>query len=543
MNDTSAPPTLWQRSTTSRFLRWLFSWRTARRALMALLALVTLVAFGYGVENWRGRRVWHQFKTEHEARGERLDLKAFVPPPVPDEQNLAMTPLLKPLHTFVLDEKRKQHRLPPNSPQPLLPISIHFKSGSRMKEPANGSLDNGILVDLAAWQEFYRGNTNYPQPAQPQSPALDVLTALSKYDAAFQELHAAAATRPLCRFNVPYDDDCPFAILLPHLAAMKGLALTTALRANARVAAGQTDAALTEMRLGLRLAEGVKPEPILISYLVRLAMLHITFQPAAEGLARHAWTDAQLAELDKLLGSVDLLSDYQLAMRGERGFGAATVDWLKRASAREAAGLMGDESSDFQFASELAFRFIPDGWLDQNKVNMGRMFDQYSLPAVDAKARRIHPDLAGGVESSPDVRSFAPYKFMARLLMPALSKVALRTARQQTLLDQLRIACALERHRLAKGAYPATLDVLVPRYLAAVPNDLIAGEPLKYQKTGETYQIYAVGWNQQDDGGKPAFLSRLLRTDSTRGDWVWRPPSDWPTGDPKEEAKSKTKLL
>ena len=37
------------------------------------------------------------------ARGERLDMAAFIPPRIPDEQNLAMTPLLKPLFEFEFD--------------------------------------------------------------------------------------------------------------------------------------------------------------------------------------------------------------------------------------------------------------------------------------------------------------------------------------------------------------------------------------------------------------------------------------------------------
>src|SRR3990172_7900987 len=49
----------------------------------------------YGVENWRGRRAWNQYRQKLEASGEKLDLRAFIPKPIPDEQNFAATPVVK----------------------------------------------------------------------------------------------------------------------------------------------------------------------------------------------------------------------------------------------------------------------------------------------------------------------------------------------------------------------------------------------------------------------------------------------------------------
>jgi hypothetical protein len=74
------------------FLRWLFSWRTARRATIALACFVTFIALVYTEEDWRGKRAWKQCKAELEAKGAILDWSAFIPPPVPDEQNFFKAP-------------------------------------------------------------------------------------------------------------------------------------------------------------------------------------------------------------------------------------------------------------------------------------------------------------------------------------------------------------------------------------------------------------------------------------------------------------------
>src|SRR5713101_5527566 len=86
-----AQPSIWERSTLVRFSRWLFS----RRTLIVVAWTATIIALFYGEENWRGRRAWNKYRHELEARGEQLDLQAFIPKPVPDEQNFAATPFIE----------------------------------------------------------------------------------------------------------------------------------------------------------------------------------------------------------------------------------------------------------------------------------------------------------------------------------------------------------------------------------------------------------------------------------------------------------------
>ncbi len=71
---------------------WLFNWRTIRRALIVCACSVTLIALFYTVENWRGKRAWEQCKRELEAKGAVLDWSAYIPPPVPDDQNFFKAP-------------------------------------------------------------------------------------------------------------------------------------------------------------------------------------------------------------------------------------------------------------------------------------------------------------------------------------------------------------------------------------------------------------------------------------------------------------------
>ena len=74
---------------------------SVRRVTLLLLASAALLVLMVIAANYRGRSTWQKCRRELEAKGECLDWRAFVPPPVPDDQNFATTPLLAPLFDFV----------------------------------------------------------------------------------------------------------------------------------------------------------------------------------------------------------------------------------------------------------------------------------------------------------------------------------------------------------------------------------------------------------------------------------------------------------
>src|SRR5579859_7569104 len=70
--------------------------RSSRRILPKLLfgaaCLVTLVAVFYAEENWRGKRAWETCRRELTAKGVNLNWAAYIPPAVPDDQNIFKAP-------------------------------------------------------------------------------------------------------------------------------------------------------------------------------------------------------------------------------------------------------------------------------------------------------------------------------------------------------------------------------------------------------------------------------------------------------------------
>ena len=300
---------------------------------------------------------------------------------------------------------------------------------------------------------------------------------------------------------------------------------------------GDNPTALEDVKLSFRLAEAVHSEPILISYLVRIALLQIALQPVWEGLADHLWTDAELAAIAAELDRLDLLADYHLAMRGERAFSLWAVDYVRRRGAQGFNDLGGMEESTSAPANgdllertlgTASFALIPSGWFDQNKLSLARMQANHILPLVNREQRLVSPTTARQSQAviAGQSQRPTPYDLFSKMLLPALTHTAEKSARAQTSVDLARVAIVLERYRLAHGKYPETLEALVPQFIAKLPHDVINGQPLKYRPTDDgRFVLYSVGWNEKDDGGTVALSKTGKNVNSKEGDWVWRYPA------------------
>ena len=503
------------------FVRCLSSWRSFKRLLIGFACLAGLIVLFYAEEDICGRLAWEHFKAQWEAKGEKFDLAAFIPPMVADDQNFAMTPVVSTTYGQILD--RNGHRVSPPDTNVVNRLQMPLDAGDGGPTNGIGNWQKAISSNLEPWQRYYRQlslRTNlFPVASQPQTPAADVLLALSKYDSTIEELRRAAAL-PASRFPLNYDSEEPWAILLPHLAPAKGCALVLRLRALAELEAGQSDAVLADISLALRLTETIRSDPFLISQLVRIAMFQITAQVVWEGLRQHRWTDAQLSELDRQLATFDFVADYQTAMRAENAWEAASIDFLRH-HPNQWRNLFEAGPPNLP---DLTGHLIPSGWFYQNELRSSKFILEQFLPIGDVRPQTISPTLVKQADEALRTMRVTPYSSLCRIFLPALVNSPRKFAWAQAAVNLARTACALDRYRLVHGKYPETVDALAPQFIANVTHDPIGGLPLHYRPTdGGQFILYSVGWNEKDDGGIVA-LSKGGAVDLDSGDWVWRYP-------------------
>jgi hypothetical protein len=502
-----------------------------RRRFFVLACILTLIALIVAEEDWRGWRAWNDFKTQWEAKGENFDFHSLIPPAVPDEQNFAMSPvwIAQTKLQFGNDPAKARDwygdRINDPDVARWLPYLLmdYVRTNDNRPTVHLGDWRSAEPTDLKAWQEYYRNPptnhsaTEFTFPPQPQSPADDVLLALSKYDLVIDQLRKDSE-RPSAQFPIHYVIDPGWDILLPHLAWLKQGGMVLALQTSAEVEKGNTQTALNDEKLIWRFIDSMQTEPFLISHLVRIAEIQIAIQPIWEGLAKHRWSDAELAELEQGLGRFDFLTDFKLAARGERNLGVNAIEYTRR------TGCWPDTSASAPTMSPL----IPQAFWYQNELSLARMEQQWILASADLQTRIVSPAQVrqNDRQAERELQFFSPYHVFARMLVPAFENAVKRFAQAQATLDMARVAIALERYRLAHGEFPETLDTLSPQFLAQVPHDVIGGQPLHYWRTSDgQFVLYSVGWNEKDDGGVVVFKKRSgHEVNADQGDWVWKYP-------------------
>jgi len=130
--------------------------------------------------------------------------------------------------------------------------------------------------------------------------------------------------------------------------------------------------------------------------------LQITLQPVWEGLAKHCWTDAEIAQLERELGGVDFVSDYQVSMARRKCFQVATIDLL-----RHRVGPFGHLELFRRNTIPLrrrSGRLIPSGWFYQNELRSSQFILEQFLPIADMRQQTMSPTLAkrAGASLGPD---------------------------------------------------------------------------------------------------------------------------------------------
>ncbi|MGB7749225.1 MAG: hypothetical protein WBN75_18285 [Verrucomicrobiia bacterium] len=506
-------------------------WRKTKRLFAGLACLILLTALFYAEEDWRGWHAWQKFKHQWEAKGERFDPASIIPPAVPDDQNFALTPIVFTSYGKLLTRDGKEIPFKERDINFVNRLEMSVGHGNDDLSKGLGNREQNRTSNLKFLQEYYRAlaaKTNeFRVPAEPQMPAADVLLALSKYDPAIEELRLAGHL-PYARFPINYNSENPAVILLPHLAGLKRSTQVLRLRAIAELQNGQSDKALADVKLMLRLADSVRTEPILISHLVRIAILQLALQPVWEGLAEHRWSDEQLVALNQELARLDFLADYKLAMRSELVlFQGGMFDYLRR-HPEQFPNMSGDGNFvKTPLLARIIWRLIPNGWFYQNQLRCARPMVQLYLPAADTNLGILSPTTTRQADAAveADAKHHNPFNMAERLFLPALGPCSRKFAYAQESVDLARVACALERYRLVHGAYPEALNTLAPRFMEKLPHDIINGQPLQYRpEANGQFVLYSVGWNETDDDGEVG-LRKDGSVDISTGDWVWQYPA------------------
>jgi hypothetical protein len=378
----------------------------------------------------------------------------------------------------------------PNPDRPVDYISwMNEGFGRQIKQRA----DNGAIAYAQAFAAFDENDALVGrlrgQDARAWSEAdTRALRTWLERNARALELVASGAGKPKCYFELKSETGACLDTMIEWLPQARGVARALALRAELRLHDGDTAGAAQDLRTLLKLAHDVESQPMLIQYLVGVAVRALGLQTlrAAPTLG----PDVDVAALADAMREMPPVRSLNRALQFEE---FAMLDMTqRRLKDRDGDGRYECLQLPAEMGSEAVMIAETPGSFDEACGAVEAFYAAWREVADDLPAARALAVRGGGewakVNPVLDVGG-GDYTHIVRIRLRAAA-------------EQNATCCVLAMHafKAREGRWPASLEEL--KLDQALLMDPFSGEPLRYVLREGEPVLYSVGDDGTDDGGK-----------------------------------------
>lgn len=317
---------------------------------------------------------------------------------------------------------------------------------------------------------------------------------LTEYQAVFP-LIEEATSKPKCQFSIKWDEG--FNATFPPLASLRAASAMLAARAMLQVRSNDMAGTCHSIELGFKVNKAMEEQTILISQLLRMAMINIQAHTLRDVLSRGGMTETQARSMYNLLGDIDLVPGYVKSMQTERICGIWAFDQIRRRPEElmSVLGPSGSEEKRNALYRPLVFLWRPLSYMDE------RYYLRY-MNGVVANAAMTYREVQTRHPEIDQAPPFRKYYAMSAMITPYVSRARIRRDVTTAEIAGSRIALALTAYKARFGAYPASLAELRSKLGWEIPADLFSGKDFIYRRQGSGFLLYSVGQNLKDDGAR-----------------------------------------
>ncbi len=438
---------------------------TRRLGKIAGLVVLALFLVFFGIYTWMNYSAGVELERElDEIRksGAPVKLEEVVPPPVPDQENAAV---------------------------------IYSR--------AFGIIDMGTEEEQDALCEAEGRDNEWNKEKLKQN--IRELRALTEKNKEFLGLLRQASTLRKCRF--PLDWSKGFEMTLPHLMKMRFCARLLLTDAMIKYDGGKIEEAVNSCRISLRMGKHLSQEPLFVSYLVTMSIIHITLNGIQAVLREDDISSPVYESLLKELDDINLETSLKKAFEGERCGGVHIYKEV----------MEGRFSPEKIFGeTSLYFSWICRPLFKKDMARYLRIMKEYiPLTTVPHYELKKTPE-----EFEREIANLPLYCFLTRSLMPALYRGYAKRAQCEAKIGTSQLALALRLYKAKNGSYPDSLEKLKGENLNEIPKDPFTGQDYIYKKEGEGFVVYSVGKDLKDDDG---IVAKWVKGEGEyKGDIPWR---------------------
>jgi hypothetical protein len=319
------------------------------------------------------------------------------------------------------------------------------------------------------------------------------LQQLIEQDAVTQALSVIeqGTTRKSCRFD--HDYKAGFNMLLPNLGGFRNIVRILGAKSCLEAEAGRPDIAWNLALTQLKVADALRNEPILISFLVRIASISTSCETVRKVCEVAPPNAEQYRNIESLLLDYEDRAPFVLALDGERLLcGEWAFNLLRNGSARDLTANINNGWGLGEVLLSLYSAFKPLLIADhaaymQTLGEYTRIAQQPYPPndvsSIDKKAEQMRSRL----------------NVVTSILVSAIGRV---NERYWEVIAQMRITragLAVLQEKKIQDAFPETLEKLKLKSL----DDPFSKEMLHYKPQEQGFIIYSIGPDQKDNGGSP----------------------------------------
>lgn len=318
-----------------------------------------------------------------------------------------------------------------------------------------------------------------------------------------------AVSKPKCVFPVKWEDGLNALHL--HSNQLRKLNSLVSARAILRGSDGQTDAALQDLALALRIADAIRGEPDIESYLVSAHMRRKALFSLKEVVSGCEIDENKAASIYQMLSGISQEDGLLLALQGERAIGNWHFDRIRKADRNELWG-------DFEPSQRILFYLAVRGYSAISYKDQ-----QFFLDSRERWIKAVNLPYSEVVKLTPSLDEVdkSPLAIMSRTISGTASRAWAARDAVKAEIGLAQTAMALKAYKSLIGSYPASLQELKTRIDWPIPDDPFSGKPFVYKRNGQGFLLYSWGINLKDDGGKTTHEA-ISAGDINRSDLVWK---------------------